>query len=110
MTDAVSSGAQKAATGITAVAIKAKVPLVASGAALAGVATTAVVATRSGKRRKVLGISMPQRNALKMDAKKITEAVTDAAQRADEFGQRVSKVANSVENVSEAAGKAAKRS
>jgi hypothetical protein len=114
---AVTSTAQDATDGIAAVARKAKVPLLASGAALAGVAG-AVIATRSGRRRKVLGVSMPKRSGfkvipkrsgLKADATKFTGAVTDAAQRADVFGQRVSRVASSVRNVSETANEAVKK-
>jgi hypothetical protein len=108
--DSVASGAQGAASGIKTAASKAKVPLVASGAALAGVTAAAVmVATRSGKRRKVLGVSVPKRNSFKADAKKITAAVNDAAKRADHFGQRVSKVASSVQGVSETANEAVKK-
>jgi hypothetical protein len=115
---AVTTGAQEAANGISTVAQKAKVPLLASGAALAGVAG-AVIAARSGKRRSVLGvpmkrsgfsgISMPKRSGFKSDARKITGAVTDAAKRADVFGQRVSRVASSVQNVSETANEAVKK-
>lgn len=122
---AVTNTAGDAAGGIATVARKAKVPLLASGAALAGVAG-AVVATRSGKRRKVLGVSMPKRNGFKVipkrsglkvpkrsgikaDATKLTGAVTDAAERADVFGQRVSRVASSVRNVSETANEAVKK-
>jgi hypothetical protein len=123
---AVTNTAQDAADGIATVAKKAKVPLLASGAALAGVAG-AVIATRSGKRRKVMGISMPKRNGVKVmpkrsgfkglpkrsgfkaDATKVTGAVTDAAQRAEVFGQRVTRVAGSVRNVSETANEAVKK-
>ena len=93
---------------------KAKVPLLASGAALAGVAG-AVVASRSGKRHKVLGISTPRHvprpklNGMKPDAKKISGAVVDAAERADRFGRSVSRVASSVRDVGETANKAAKK-
>ena len=90
-------------------------PLIAGGAAIAGVAGAAALNARSS-RRKVLGVTMP-RNGLKMprnglknvDARKITGAVTDAAKRADRFGQRVSSVANSVQTVSETADKAVKK-
>jgi hypothetical protein len=102
------------------------VPLVASGAAAAGV-VGAVVMSRSGKRRKVLGVSLPKRSkfgtsrhlpkvqlpktdGLKGDAQKIAGAVTDAAKRADAFGQRVSSVASSVQKVGETANDAAKKS
>jgi hypothetical protein len=93
---------------------KAKVPLVASGAAVAGVAGAVVLSRTGGKRRKVLGVKvpkvqMPKRNDLAGDAKKIAGAVTDAAKRADHFGQRMSSVANSVQKVSETATDAAKK-
>jgi methyl-accepting chemotaxis protein len=99
-------------------------PLIAGGAALAGLAGAAVIAatSRSGRRKKVLGvklpkqsglslpsISLPNRNGFKGDAQKIASAVTDAAKRADNFGQSVSKVATSVQNVSETAEQAVKK-
>jgi hypothetical protein len=117
--DTVSSGAQNAAQGVATAAQKAKVPLVAGGAAVAGLAGAAVIAAaRSGRRRKVLGVSMPKRNGFSMpkrngfksDARKLTSAVTDAAKRADQFGQRVSRVASGVQNVSETASEAVKKS
>jgi hypothetical protein len=107
--DTVTSGAQGAASEITTVARKAKAPLLASGAALAGAAVAAVVTKRSGKRRKVLGVSMPKRNGFKADARKITGAVSDAAKRADHFGQGMSRVAISVQKVSETADEAVKK-
>ena len=55
------------------------------------------------------GFSLPKRNGFKVDAQRITGAVTDAAKRADQFGQRVSRVASSVQSVSETANKAAKK-
>jgi hypothetical protein len=108
---------KRGASGIAPLAQKAKVPLLASGAALAGVAG-AVVATRSGRHRnhKVLGISMPKNgismpkpNGMKTDAKKISAAVVDAAKRADQIGQGVSRVASSVRDAGEAADKVAKK-
>ena len=107
--DTVTSGAEGAASEITAVARKARVPLLASGAALAGAAVAAVATKRSGKRRKVLGVSMPKRNGFKTDARKITGAVSDAAKRADHFGQGMSRVASSVQTVSETADEAVKK-
>jgi hypothetical protein len=53
---------------------------------------------------------MPRGNGLKkVDARKIAGAVTDAAKRADRFGQGVSSMASSVQMVSETADKAAKK-
>ncbi|MFL5901821.1 MAG: hypothetical protein ACJ75S_11570 [Solirubrobacterales bacterium] len=106
---------KRGATGVVPLAQKAKVPLVASGAALAGVAG-AIVATRSGRRHKVLGVSMPKSgislpktNGMKPDARKVTTAVVEAAKQADRFGQGVSRVASSVRGAGEAANKVAKK-
>jgi hypothetical protein len=88
--------------------------LVASGAALAGVAG-AIVATRSGRHRKVLGVSvpkgvsMPKMNGKKPDAKKISGAVVEAAKRAERFGQNVSRVASSVRDAGETTNEVAKK-
>src|SRR3954447_3426646 len=111
--ETVASGAQEAANSLATAVQKAKVPLIASGAAIAGVAGAAVIAATRPKRHKVLGVtvpkpkrlgvSMPGRNGLKTDARKVTGAITDAAKRADLFGQRVSRVASSVQDVSETA-------
>lgn len=88
---------------------KAKVPLLASGAALVGVAG-AIAATHSARNRhKVMGISMPKANGVKPDAKKIGEAVVDAAKRADRFGQGVSRVAGTVRDTAETANAVAKK-
>lgn len=122
--EAVKSGVE----GAAAVVRKAKVPLVASGAAVAGVAGAVVLSRAGGKSRKVLGVKVPKRSklsratkkglanvnkpsgkALRGDARKIAGAVNDAAQRADHLGQRVSSVANVVQRVSETASDAAKK-
>jgi len=54
-------------------------------------------------------ISMPKTNGIKPDAKKISDAVVDAAARADRFGQGVSRVASSVRDAGETANKVAKK-
>jgi hypothetical protein len=112
----VSSGAQNVARGVAGVVKKAKTPLIASGVAIAGLAGAAVLNNARSRRRKVLGVTMPRGNGLKnvdglkkVDARKIPAAVTDAAKRADRFGQRVSSLASSVQTVSETADKAAKK-
>ncbi len=114
--DSVKHGAQGAIDGAGPVLQKAKLPLLAGGAAVAGVAG-AVLASKTGKR-KVLGVSVPKRsklslpkkNGFKPDARKVTSAVTDAAKRADDFGQGVSRIASSVKKVGEAADEAVKKS
>jgi hypothetical protein len=115
--DSVKHGAQGAVNGAGSALQKAKLPLLAGGAAVAGVAG-AVLASKTGGRRKVLGVSMPKRsklslpkkNGFKPDARKVTSAVTDAAKRADDFGQGVSRIASSVKKAGEAADEAVKKS
>jgi hypothetical protein len=106
----VSSGAQDAAQGVVGFVKKAKTPLIAGGAAMAGLAGAAALNNARSRRRKVLGVTMPGGKELKnLDARKIAGAVTNGAKRADRFGQRVSSVASSVQTVSETADKAAKK-
>jgi hypothetical protein len=106
-----SSANGSVASGFPELARKAKVPLVASGAALVGVAG-AIAATRSHKSNghKVLGISLPKGDGIKPDAKKVSDAVVGAAQRTERFAQGVSRVASSVRDVGETANKVAKNS
>jgi hypothetical protein len=116
ITDSVKHGAQGAINGAGPILQKAKLPLLAGGAAVAGV-TGAVLASKTGGKRKVLGVSVPKRsklslpkkNGFKPDARKVTSAVTDAAKRADDFGQGVSRIASSVKKVGEAADEAVKK-
>jgi hypothetical protein len=68
-----------------------------------------VLTARSRKQRKILGVPIPKRNGFKTDARKLTGAVTDAAKRADHLGQRVSRIAGSVQTVSETADAAVKK-
>ena len=118
MRETLASGAQDAAQGVAGFAKKARTPLLTGGAAVAGVAGAVVLSNRAGRRRKVLGVPLPKRkdlplpkaNGIKIDPQKVTEAISDAAKRADQISQRVSRVATGVQNVSETANKAAKKS
>jgi hypothetical protein len=84
--------------------------LIAGGLAIAGVAGAVALNARSS-RRKVLGVSLPRPTRLKkIDAGKVAATVTDAAKRADQFGQRVSRAANRVQMVSETADRMGKES
>lgn len=128
-----SSNGSGSGSTVGAVAEKAKLPLLATGAALAGAA--AVIATKNGhhKQRKVLGVpvpkggkphvpkvgvpkvdlskvSMPKGKGLKGDVRRAAGAVTDAARQADRIGKRISQVASSVQAVGEATDDAAKKS
>jgi hypothetical protein len=112
------NGAQSTSNGTAPIMQKAKVPLLAGGAAVAGVAGAVLAASRSGGKRKVMGVSVPKRsklslpkgNGFKSDARKVTSAVAGAAKRADRFGQGVSRIASSVQQVSESADEAVKKS
>lgn len=118
--DTVTTGAQNAAQGVAGFAKGAKTVLLAGGAAAAGAAAATAV-SRSRNGRKVLGVSLPKRrrthlnnllprrSGLKTDTRKVAGAVTNAAKRADQLGQRVSSVASSVQKVSESANDAAKK-
>jgi hypothetical protein len=113
-----SASSNGASSGVGPIVQKAKLPLLAGGAAIAGVAGAVLAATHSGGKRKVLGVSVPKRsklslpkkNGIKSDAHKVASAVADAAKRADTFGQSVSKIASSVQKVGESADEAVKKS
>lgn len=112
---------------VGAVVEKAKLPLIATGAVVAGAAAVIVGKNGHHKQRKVLGVPVPKRSkahlpkvsmpkiglpkgkGLKGDVRRAAGAVSDAAKQADEIGQRISKVASSVQAVSETTDKAAKK-
>lgn len=92
-----------------------KVPLLAGGAAAAGVAG-AILSKRAGRKRKALGVPLPKRpnlslpkmNGVKPDARKVTSTVIEVAKRADDLGQSMSRIASTVRRAGEAADKAMK--
>jgi hypothetical protein len=123
-----------AGSSVGAVVDKAKLPLLATGAVVAGAA--AVIATKGGighKQRKVLGVpvpkggkphlpkvsvpkvstpkvSLPKGKGLKGDVRRAAGAVTDAAGKADRIGKRISQVASSVQAAGSATDETAKKS
>ena len=118
-----SSSGNGSGNGIGAMVEKAKLPLIATGAVAAGAAAVLVGKNGHHKQRKVLGVPVPKRSKvhmpkvglpkgkdLKGDVRRAAGAVGDAAKQADEIGRRISKVANSVQMVSETTDKAAKKS
>jgi hypothetical protein len=109
VTDTVSSGAQNAGQRVATAVKKTRTPLIAGGAAIVGLAGVVALKNARSRRRKVFGVTMPRTAGLEKDARRVAGAVTDAAKRADQLGQRVSSVANSVQMVSETADKAAKK-
>lgn len=128
-----SRNGSEAGSTVGAVAEKAKLPLLATGAVVAGAA--AVIATKGAghKQRKVLGVPVPKRSkshmpkvsvpkvsvpkigmpkgkGLKGDVRRAAGTVSDVAKQADQIGKRISRVANSVQAVGEATDDAAKKS
>jgi hypothetical protein len=97
--ETVSSGAQSAGSAVSSFASRAKTPLIAGGAALAGLAAGAVLTDRTGKRRNFLnGISLPRPNGrLRKGINVDPEAIASAAKRVGTFGQQVSRVATEVQ-------------
>jgi hypothetical protein len=117
-TESIKDTVASQAGAVAEAAQKAKAPLIAGGATIAGVAGAVALASRSSGGPKVLGIRVGRRNGfrlpgrsggLKRDARKVASAITEAAARADRFGQRVSKLASTIRQVSETADDAAKK-
>jgi NH3-dependent NAD+ synthetase len=94
----VTSGAQNAGQSVGRVASKAKTPLVAGGAALAGLAGGVALGSRTLRRRKVLGIKMPRRSLIKSSTKDLSRA----AKRAGKLGKQVGELTDEVRQTREA--------
>lgn len=96
------SAVSKAGSKVGEFASKAKTPLLAGGAALAGIAGGVAMKNRSNSRsafKKLSGPSMSMPKSLKkIDLGKIDfETITSAAQRAGKIGQQVGDVAEAAE-------------
>jgi hypothetical protein len=103
---AASRGAARNAGGaVTQVVSKAKTPLLAGGAALAGIAGGLAMRSRNNKTRnplkKMSAPSMPKgmtKSIKKMDLSKVdVDSLTSAAQRIGKIGQQVGDVAEAAE-------------
>jgi hypothetical protein len=75
-----------------------KTPLLASGAALAGLAGGVALGARGMRRRKVLGIPVPRRSVLRSSTKDLARA----AKQAGKLGQQVSELTSEVRHTREA--------
>ena len=89
---AVTSAAQDAGHSVGDAASKAKVPLVAGGAVLAGLAGGVALGARGLKRRKVLGVPLPKRSVLKASTKNLADAARDAGKFGQQMGELTSEV------------------
>jgi hypothetical protein len=88
------AGAQAGSTAqaVSSAASKAKTPLIAGGAALAGLAGGIAIA-RNGRRRKVLGVSVPEVRTGRGTKKALDGAAKAFGDAATEFGKAGSRVA-----------------
>jgi hypothetical protein len=102
---AVTNGAQTAGSSVGKVASNAKTPLLASGAALAGLAGGVAIGARGTRQRKVLGMPVPRRSVLKSS----TKDLATAARQAGKLGQQVSELTSEVRHTREAIDSGAKR-
>jgi hypothetical protein len=122
------SSVGSAAQAVGNVARRAKTPLLAGGAALAGLAGALAARSLTNDRggamsnvRKALpgkshsrGLSLPKLPKLRGSGMKggmrdLSRNVSEAAKQADRIGQRVSNVANAVQRVSDTADDAVKK-
>ena len=89
---AVASTVQDAGHAAQDAAGKAKVPLLAGGAALAGLAGGVAIGARGLRRRKVLGVPIPRRSVLKASTKNLAEAARQAGKFGEQMGELTSEV------------------
>ena len=94
---AVASTAQDAGHAVGNAAGKAKVPLIASGAALAGIAGGVAIGARALRPRKVLGVPVPRRSVLKASTKNLANAARDAGKFGQQMGELTSEVSKTRE-------------
>jgi hypothetical protein len=102
---AVTNGAQTAGSSVGKAASNAKTPLLASGAALAGLAGGVAIGARGTRQRKVLGMPVPRRSVLKSS----TKDLATAARQAGKLGQQVSELTSEVRHTREAIDSGGKR-
>lgn len=99
-TQAVESTAKDAGQAVGKAASKAKTPLLASGAALAGAAgglAIGAMRSRHSHSRKVLGVKMPQGKRVKVRSRHVAKA----AKEVGSFSQHVGDLANELRHVRE---------
>ena len=94
---AVAGTAQDAGQAVGNAASKAKVPLVAGGAALAGLAGGVALGARGLRRRKVLGVPVPRRSVLKASTKNLADAAREAGKVGQQMGELTTEVSKTRE-------------
>lgn len=89
---AVAGTAQDAGHAVGDAVGKAKVPLLAGSAALAGIAGGVVIGARGLRRRKILGVPVPRRSVLVSSTKNLADAARDAGKLGQQMGQLTTEV------------------
>jgi hypothetical protein len=85
--------ASKATNAVGHAADKAKVPLLAGGAALAGVAGGLALGARHGRRHKGIGLPVPRRPQVKVKSGDVAKA----AKEVGNFGAQLGHLANELQ-------------
>jgi hypothetical protein len=106
--DTVSSGTREVGRAVEATAKKAKTPLIAGGAAVAGLAGGFALAANSRRTgpRTVLGVPMPKSRSVL----ETTRNLASGAENVGELGRNVGQLATEVRRMREEAGSAKRRS
>lgn len=92
---------KNAGKGVGGMAGKAKVPLLAGGAALVGAAGGAMLSAKGGGR-KLMGVPMPQGKRVKIHSKDLRKA----AQEVGSFGQQVGELTGELQRIRKGISKA----
>jgi uncharacterized protein HemX len=103
---AVEEKAKDAGQAVAETASKAKVPLLAGGAALAGAAGGLAFGTRQAHRHKRRGIAVPRRPQLKVDSHDLAKA----AKEVGAFGAQMGHLASELQRTREEANGGKRRS
>ena len=91
---------------VASVARKAKTPLIASGAALAGAAGGLVLGSRSGRGEKIMGALRPHKPRMQMNSHDLAEAAKSIGQ----FGAQMGELATELRRTREEASSEKRRS
>jgi hypothetical protein len=97
---------KSAGRSIGSTASKAKLPALASGAAIAGLAGGVALGARGRSRRKLMGIPVPRRSVLKASTKNLASSAQNAAR----FGEQLAELTTEVKRTREAVQGDTKRS
>ncbi len=103
---AVEEKAKGAGHAVGSVASKAKVPLMAGGAAIAGAAGGLALGVRQAHRRKGIGVAIPRRPQLKVDSHDLARA----AKEVGSFGAQMGQLASELQRTREVANGSKRRS